>query len=239
MRKIFSKIMFVSFIAIFILSLYSCDFSEDSKKSSNTSDGEITIDTPEGEKTYTITPLPDAEFFYFTESGKFYLYNNGEITQYEMTVTISQDGKADIIQTIIPVEFYRLGLYYNFEFIIESQSVLMNQIKGENTIYEVSSLWRHPDKIHVTMNNGRFSIEINTYDVYTVSDIRNLTLSTGITRTLLCSAYYLGDYTVNYDYGLFFVAEDDGLSTVTNGLYFYAEIHGQPIKIINEKGEMW
>ena len=237
------KILLILFLSILML---NCGSRDDSDNEGSTIP-QITEPTEPiepiepiepAEKIYAVNPLPDAEFFYFTESGKFYKYNNGEITTYNMTITISQEGQADIIQTIIPAKFYRLGLYYNFEFNINGETKLYNQIKGENKIYEVEKLWRHPDKIHVTMNNGRFSIEINTYDIYTVSDIRNLTHGSGIARTLLCSNYYLGDYN-NYNYGLFFVAEDDGLSLIKNGLYFWPENDGSYYKIIDEKGEMW
>lgn len=229
------KLIQIIIAALILSSFIACDFSEDTKKSSGNS---TTVQTPEGEKTYTIDPLPEADFYFFTESGKFYKYvsTTGELTQFSMTVTISQDGHSDITQNIIPIEFFKLGLIYNFEFEIDGITILMNQVG--NDIEVVDELWRHPDKMHIEMNNSRFSITTNTYDIYTVSDIQNITLSTGIARTLLCSNYYLGKYHI-YDYGLFFVAEDDGLSTITNGLWYWSENDGSYYKEINEKGEMW
>jgi len=222
-------------ITILLTMLITACFDNSSSGSNNNQKSENTII---GEKTYIVNPLPIADFYYFTESGKFYKYNGTEIIQFSMTVTIKQDGQADITQNIIPVEFYRLGLVYNFQFEIEGETYLYNQIQGTSDIYIVESLYRHPDIVHKEMNNGRFSITTNIYDIYTVSDIRNLTLSSGITRTLMCTAYYLGSYNI-YGYGLWFVALDDGLTTVDNGLWYYPENDGSKYKIINEKGEMW
>ena len=230
------KIIFIIGLVFLSFTIIACDDSGNSK--SDNADNAVTAPS---EKTYIINPLPEADFYYFTESGKLYIYKNSEISLSSMTVTIKQDGYADVIQNIIPVDFYRLGLIYNFEFEIEGETYLYNQIKGENNIYLVSSLYRRPDTVHVTMNNSRFSIEINTWDIYTVSDIRNLTEMTGTRRTLMCTNYYIGAYTSRgYDYGLFFVAKDDiPISSIPSGLWYLSEFGSTLIKAIDEYGEMW
>jgi hypothetical protein len=185
---------------------------------------------------YTVAPLPDADFFYWTESGKFYKCQDGVLSEFHMTAKVEQEGEPDKTINIFPKEFYKLGDYYFFEFEFDGETFLFRQLYGE--IIEVSELMRHPDIVRKEMNNGRFSIVTNTWNEYTVSDIRNLTLGTGITRTHMCINYKIGSYG-SYDYGLFFATLDDGLTLKTTGLYYFPETYGSVLTLINEPGEMW
>lgn len=215
--------LIVALSAIFIM---ACDESDSNTQTSS----------EEAIKYYTPDPIPDADFYYWTESGLFYRYHEGEIKRINMTAKVEQEGYGDRIEKITPTEFYKLGDYYFFIFEFNDEDIIYRQLYGE--IEEVGSLMRHPDIVRREMNNGRFSIETNTVDIYTVSDIRNLTLSLGIRRTHKCTAYHLGDYNL-WDYGLFFVAEDNDLSVITSGLYYLPETDESIYKIVDEPGEMW
>ena len=197
-------------------------------------------DTPDpaAEKYYTLNVLDAAEFYYFTASKIIYAYNDGYLKIIHLTATVTQKGFADTTENIAPIDFYMLGDYLNFEVKIKGETKYYEQLNG--VMFEVDELWRRPDTMRQLMNNGRFSIEKNTWTTYTVSDIRNLTGNSGICRTLLCQAYYLGKYQTYYEYGLWFCAQDDNLSVVRSGLYFWAESYsGNAYKIIDEPGELW
>jgi len=221
------KNVFFAFMLFALAFIVSC-FDDSSKPQAS-----VVI----GEKVYTLNLLESAEFYYVTENKDIYAYNAGEIKRVYLTADVHQDSIGDYTEVITPVDMYKLGFMYFFDLNLDGETHYFRQYDGE--IIEVDELLRRPDITHKQMNNSRFSITTNTWDVYTVSDIRNLTLGTGICRTNMCQNYYIGSYGSYYSYVLWFCCIDDGLTIRTNGLYFWSETLGSPEKIIDEKGEMW
>lgn len=193
---------------------------------------------PESQKYYVMNPFESAEFYFVTTAGKeIYAYNDGYLKKIKLTVTVSQDGKPDVIENITPVDFYKLGDMFFIECNIEGKTRYFRQVYGVMT--EVESLMRRPDTIRQVMNNGRFSIVVNTYENYTVNDIRNETTESGICRTILCQGYYLGKREMYYDYGLWFCTVDT-IGRYKSGLYYWSEPENGGIeKVIDEAGELW
>lgn len=195
------------------------------------------------EKFYFPNKIPETGFYYYIPTAspqKLYHFADGVLSIYQMTAIVQQDGYSDITINITPIEFYKIGDIYYYIFEIDGERYCYKQLYNDLTQVQESEMMRHPDIMYVHMDNGRFSITTNAWDIYTVSDIRNLTLSSGIVRTLKCSGYYLDAYNaMSSDYGLWFVCVDDGLSVNTNGLYYWPENYGSVLKIIDEPGEMW
>jgi hypothetical protein len=193
-----------------------------------------------GEKVYTMNLLEDAEFYYFTASKAIYAYKAGSINITHLTANVSQSGIPDTVENIDPLDMYKLGWMYFITVKLNDVTRYFRQYNGEIIEITDSEMMRRPDITHQQMNNGRFSITTNTWEEYTVSDIRNLTTSSGISRTLMCTGYYIGSYLNNEsNYGLWFCAKDEGLSLITSGLYYYPELTTPHIKIIDEPGELW
>ena len=189
---------------------------------------------------YIVEPIPtDCEFYYFTESKqlKYVVTDSYTLPTFQPSVLITQDGHTDVTTNFTLNQFFKIGTTIYFSGIFDGEMRYMSQSGGVVSILTAGAFPEKPLKSRVTMNNGRFSITTNYWDIYTVSDIRNVTLSSGIARTLLCSNYHLTTW--NGQYGMFFVAVDSGLSLITSGLYFYPENQMSQNRIYDGAGEMW
>lgn len=236
MKKIFFMILCVFVLSVFLV---SCETAEPEKVYVMQNTAETAIDTPNlAEKVYTVNVLENADFYYYTSSKKLYKYTGGNVTQTYITSTVTQENAPTITEQLEPIEFYKLGYMYFFTVVIDGNNRFFKQLYGEIIEVDADGMMRHPDCVNVQMNNSRFSITNNIWTTYTVSDIRNLTLNTGASRTIKCTGYFVGSYLQYYDYGLWFATQDD-ISLLRSGLYFYPENDTAPIKVIDEAGELW
>lgn len=236
-KLIITIIFSIAIASAIVFSFVGCG-DEGGGSSAYAENGDDPINS-EPPKYYVMNPFESAEFYFVTTAGKeIYAYNDGYLKKIKLTMTVSQEGKPDVIENITPVDFYKLGDIFFIECKIEGNTRYFRQVYGVMT--EVESLMRRPDTMRQQMNNGRFSITTNTWTTYAVSDIRNETLESGICRTLICQGYYLGKRETYYDYGLWFCAIDDFLTVKRSGLYFWSEAENGGIeKVIDEAGEMW
>lgn len=189
---------------------------------------------------YLVEPIPtDCEFYYFTESKQLiYVVTDSYILPtFQPSVLITQEGHADVATNFTFDQFFKIGTTIYFSGIFDGEMRYMSQYNGVVSILTAETFPEKPVKPRVEMNNGRFSITTNYWDIYTVSDIRNVTLASGIARTLLCTNYHLTTW--NGQYGMFFVAVDSGLSLITSGLYFYPENQMSQNRVYDGAGEMW
>jgi hypothetical protein len=110
-----------------------------------------------------------------------------------MSVTIEQENEETIIQSFTLNQFFRIGSVIYFSTTIDSKDFYCSQSGGILEVIDESVFPDEPIRNRITMNNGHFSIVTGQWTVYEISDVRNLTLSSGIARTLYVSAYYLAN----------------------------------------------
>lgn len=192
-------------------------------------------------KVYIISPVPSAEFYYFTIGKQLsgYIEGGEALDIITMSVTIKQDGFADIVQSFSFSDFFKIDSIIYFSAIIDGETKYMSQFAGVVSIIDVSAYPVRPVKTRIEMNNGRYSVVSGTWSIYNISDVRNITTGSGIARTSMVTGWRMvTDYYGQT--GMFFVCDDLGVTMpLTSGLYFYPENRMSPEKVNSEAGEMW
>jgi hypothetical protein len=183
-----------------------------------------------------VDPIPSGDFHYFTNTGQLSRLNAGALEIIQMRVTIKQDGESDIVQNFNCIDFFKIGNVFYFSANYDSTVRYYSQENG--VVAEIGSLPAKPEITRITpFNDGLFSAETIVYEGTTCTDIRNLTMSSGILRNIMVSEYCYGS--IYSKDAIFFVVHDDSKIIRDSGLYYWIESSKASGSILKSTGRMW
>ena len=183
-----------------------------------------------------VDPVPAGTFHYFENTGQLSRLNSGVLEIVQMHVTIKQEGEIDISQNFNCIDFFKIGNIFYFSANYDGTVRYYSQENG--VVAAAESIPSRPAIERITpFNDGRFSAETIIYEGTTCTDIRNLTMASGILRNIMVSEHCYGS--IYSKDALFFVVHDDEKIIKESGLYYWIESSKASGSILKEAGRMW